>query len=327
MELSTLLNLKSDQTPVILAPMAGVTDLPFRIICSEFGADFTYSEMVSAKGLSYNSAKSFQLLSVSDLLKKPFGVQIFGSEPPVMADIAKFLYAEFGTKISLIDINMGCPAPKINSNLSGCALMGNIELAEKIISAVASASPLPVTVKFRKGLDENSINAIEFAKMAEGAGARAITVHGRTRAQMYSGIADWDIIAKVKASVNIPVIANGDVVSGESAIRLIEKANCDGIMIGRGACGNPFIFEEVKAALSGKSYVKPTIAQRVEVAKRHARLHLHLKGERSVVELRKHMAWYTHGIKHSAKIRQMLFKCSTIEEFENVLNEIPIQRT
>ena len=237
MELSTLLNLKSDQTPVILAPMAGVTDLPFRIIC----ADFTYSEMVSAKGLSYNSAKSFQLLSVSDLLKKPFGVQIFGSEPPVMADIAKLLYAEFGTKISLIDINMGCPAPKINSNLSGCALMGNIELREDNLS---SCYLPPVTVKFRKGLDENSINAIEFAKMAEGAGARAITVHGRTRAQMYSGIADWDIIAKVKASVNIPVIANGDVVSGESAIRLIEKANCDGIMMAEALAAIPLYFEE-----------------------------------------------------------------------------------
>ena len=169
MELSTLLNLKSDQTPVILAPMAGVTDLPFRIICSEFGADFTYSEMVSAKGLSYNSAKSFQLLSVSDLLKKPFGVQIFGSEPPVMADIAKLLYAEFGTKISLIDINMGCPAPKINSNLSGCALMGNIELAEDNLSSCFSIS-LPVTVKFRKGLDENSINAIDSQKWRRGRG-------------------------------------------------------------------------------------------------------------------------------------------------------------
>lgn len=324
MELNNLLNLKTNTVPVILAPMAGVTDLPYRIICTEFGADFSYSEMVSAKGLSYKNMKSFRLLSVSSLLKKPFGVQIFGSEPQVMADISKMLFDEFGNQISLIDINMGCPAPKIFSNLSGCALMGDILLAEKIIAAVSNASPLPVTVKFRKGINEKTINAVEFAKMAENAGAKAVTVHGRTREQMYSGIADREIIAKVKASVKIPVIGNGDVVSGESAKKMLNQTNCDGIMIGRKAFGNPFIFCEVKSALNGDSFSPPTTSQRIEVAMRHARLHLELKGERSLVELRKHMAWYTHGIKNSTKIRQKLFLCATLEDFEIVLSEILI---
>ena len=245
--------------PVLLAPMAGVTDLPFRAICANMGADFTYTEMVSAKGLFYGGKNSHALL-VTAIEERPCGVQLFGSEPEVMADMAGMLCEQYAGEITLIDINMGCPARKITSNREGSALMLDMPLASRIISAVAKASALPVTVKFRKGFDAAHVNAPEFARMAEDAGASAVTVHGRTREQMYSGKADWDIIASVKQAVKIPVVGNGDVFSGAAALALLKHTGCDGIMVARGAQGNPFLFEEIKAALHGVPYERPSDA-------------------------------------------------------------------
>ena len=307
--------------PILLAPMAGITDMPFRELCMDFGAHMTYTEMISAKGLSYNSKNSFALLELSPK-EIPCGVQLFGSEPSIMADMTRRLCDELCGRIRLIDINMGCPAPKITGNGEGSALMLNIPLAQRIVSAVKNASTVPVTVKHRLGFDDAHRNAVEFAVAMESAGADALTVHGRTRAQMYSGKADYDAIAEVVNAVDIPVIGNGDVFCGEDALRLKAATGCDGIMVARGAQGNPLIFKEINCALRGEPYTVPDWEQRRAVAIRHAKRHIEGKGERSFIELRKHMAWYTKGIVGSAQVRVAINTAPTAEALLDILEKI-----
>lgn len=309
---------------IILAPMAGVTDKAFRLITKPFAPSLMYTEMVSGKGLMYKNKKTQVLLEVQDC-EKPTAAQIFGHEPDVMAKIAEDALS-YGAEF--IDINMGCPAPKIVNNGDGSALMKQPKLAGKIICAVKNAVNVPVTVKFRMGWDENSINAVEFAKVAEASGADAVTVHGRTREQFYSGNANLDIIKAVKQAVSIPVIGNGDINSAAAAEKMLNYTDCDGIMIGRAAQGNPWIFREVRQYLdSGVLLPPPTISERCEVAKHHLELLIKFKGERrGVLEGRKHMAWYFKGISGGAKLRQKINECSTPSEmftavsYENVLN-------
>lgn len=305
---------------VLLAPMAGVTDKAFRLITKPFGPALMYTEMVSGKGLMYKNKKTEVLLEVLDE-EKPTAAQIFGHEPEVMAKIAEGALmhgAEF------IDINMGCPAPKIVNNGDGSALMKAPLLAAEIIKAVKSAVDVPVTVKFRMGWDEKSINAVEFAKRAEAAGADAVTVHGRTRAQFYSGSADLDIIRDVKKAVSIPVIGNGDIVSGMSAKRMLDYTGCDGIMVGRAAEGNPWVFREINHYLeTGEPLPLPTLNERCETAKRHLELLIEFKGERrGVLEGRKHIAWYLKGVTGGAKLRQKINECEKFEEMLGVIDSL-----
>lgn len=304
--------------PVLLAPMAGITDMPFRELCVMHGADMTYTEMISAKGLFFGDKKTRRLLIPSDIEKR-FAVQLFGSEPKLMADMARSLSYEYGERLLLIDINMGCPAPKITSNGEGSALMKDPRLAALIVEAVASAVSIPVTVKQRIGWDDTSKNGREFAKLMENSGAAMITVHGRTRMQMYSGMADIDMIRDIKAAANIPIIGNGDIRDGDSALRMKHETFCDGIMVARGAMGNPFIFAEIKAKLMGKTYTPPTVEERVRTALIHAKRHIEVKGEGAFVELRKHMAWYTHGMRGANAMRVALNAVSTYDELEKLL--------
>ncbi len=306
--------------PVVLAPMAGVTDLPFRALCREMGCDLTYTEMVSAKGLLYGSERTAQLLETSPD-ERPCAAQLFGSDPKILADMARLIEQRYASSISLIDINMGCPAHKIVGNGEGSALMRDLPLASDIIKTVSRAVKLPVTVKFRKGWDDNSVNAVEFGRMAEESGAAAVTVHGRTREQGYSGRADWDIIAKVKAALRIPVLGNGDVNAGEDALSLIAHTGCDGVMVARGAQGNPWIFREIKAALSGGGVQKPSARDRVEMALRHAHMQCTYKGAHGVIEMRKHVAWYLHGLPHASALREKINACATMEGLETMLRE------
>lgn len=299
--------------PILLAPMAGVTDLSYRALCKELGCDFTYTEMVSAKGLYYGGPGSAALLETAPA-ERPCGVQLFGREPKLMAEVARRLCEGNRGELALIDINMGCPAPKITGNGEGSALMLEPALAGRIIEAVVKAGSLPVTVKFRKGFDENHVNALEFARMAEGSGAAMVALHGRTRTQMYGGKADWDIIAAVKASLSIPVIGNGDVFSGADALAMRAHTGCDGIMIGRGAQGNPFIFREIKAALKGQPYTPPSERERLDMAMEHIRRAVAHKGARAVVEMRKHAAWYLRGVRGAAALRVLVNAASTPEE-------------
>ena len=305
-------------TPVLLAPMAGVTDLPFRALCASMGADFTYTEMVSAKGLSYGGKNSYALLKTA-AEERPCGVQLFGSEPGVMANMARMLCEQYAGQLAVIDINMGCPARKITGNREGSALMLDLPLASRVISAVVKASSLPVTVKFRKGYDQSRVNAPEFALMAEESGASAVTVHGRTREQMYAGKADWDIIARVKQTVKIPVIGNGDVFSGADALAILTHTGCDGVMAARGAQGNPFLFAEIKAALCGHPCERPSDARRVETAIFHVRAHVAHKGERAVIEMRKHAAWYVRGMRDGSSVRARINACASAAELCDVL--------
>ena len=318
--INRILNTKTDSTPVILAPMAGVTDLAFREISMLCGCDFTYSEMVSAKAISYNNSRTFRLMTYSETAK-PFGIQLFGHEPFVMADTAARVCDMCGDDLSLIDINMGCPAPKIVNNGDGSALMKDMLLASKVIEFVAKRNSRYTTVKFRKGWDDNNINAVEFAKMAEDSGADLITIHGRTRAQMYSGEADTDLIRRVKEAVSIPVIGNGDITDAESAKRMLKETNCDGIMIGRGAQGNPFIFEEVRAMLENREYEPPSIEKRIETMLLHAQLHEKYKTKAAFSEMRKHIAWYTKGLRGAGRLRSSIFECESIEEVKGIIDE------
>lgn len=299
-----------------LAPMAGVTDLPFRLICKEYGADGLTTEMVSAKGLYYKDKKTASLMHLDDR-EKPAAIQIFGSEPEIMAEIAPIVES-FGA--SCIDINMGCPMPKIVNNGDGSALMKNPLLAGKIVRAVSDAVKIPVTVKIRKGWDCDT--AAEFAKVLEANGAAAITVHGRTREQFYQGSADWDTIKSVKASVKIPVIGNGDIFSGQDAERMFKYTGCDGVMVGRGAQGNPFIFRQIKEYLkNGNVTYQPTYGERIKQAILHAKMLCDEKGEkRGVLEARKHIAWYIKGIPHSNEIKTKIFTISSLSEIEEILN-------
>lgn len=298
---------------IFLAPMAGIADRAFRELCINYGAGYTVTEMVSSKGLTMGDKKSKELLTLGEI-ENPAGAQIFGDDPEIMAQAAKKCL-EFHPDI--IDINMGCPAPKIAMNGGGASLMKNPKLAGEIVKAVSDAVDIPVTVKIRKGWDDESITAVELAQIAEKNGASAITVHGRTRMQMYSGKVDYDIIAKVKKAVDIPVIANGDVTDEQSAAIMLEKTNADAIMIGRGALGNPWIFRRINAYLS-ECRVLPDVSinEKMAVMLKHIQKIIEYKGEYTAMrEARHHAAYYTKGIRGGAALRKEI---STFEHFEQL---------
>ncbi len=305
---------------VFLAPMAGVTDKAFRMITKPFGPGLMYTEMVSGKGLFYKNKKTSDLLA-SEEEEKPLAIQLFGHEPEVLASIAESAL-EFGAE--LIDINMGCPAPKITGNGDGSALSRNPHLAGEIVAAVVRAVDVPVTVKIRKGWNESLVNAVEMAKIAEANGASAVTVHGRTREQFYSGTADLEIIREVKNSVGIPVIGNGDITDEESAKRMFDYTGCDGIMIGRGAQGNPWIFRRIIHFLqTGEKLDPPTLSERKEKMKEHLELLVKYKGEyRGIQEARKHMAWYIKGIKGGSALRDAIMHAQTESEMAEIIDGI-----
>lgn len=304
---------------VTLAPMAGVTDLPFRLLCREQGCGLMCTEMVSAKALLYNNRNTKPILAVREE-ERPVAVQLFGSDPDIMSDMA--LRLEEGP-YDIIDVNMGCPVPKIVNNGEGSALMKNPKLAEAILTSMVKKLHKPVTVKFRKGFDDSCVNAVEFARMAESCGVSAVAVHGRTREQYYSGKADWDIIRQVKEAVRIPVIGNGDVTCVEDALQMMEQTGCDGVMIGRGARGNPWIFRELKCYdETGRIPPRPEIGEIREMMLRHARLQVKYKGEYSGIrEMRGHVSWYTRGLRGSARLREEINKVETYQELEELLKE------
>lgn len=289
---------------VFLAPMAGVTDIAFRGLCREMGCGLVYTEMVSAKALYYGSGNTEELLRVSEE-EVPVAAQIFGNDPLIMAKICDRFNSD--KNICLIDINMGCPAPKIVKNGEGSALMKSPKLAAEIVREVRKAVDKPVTVKFRKGFDKNDINAVDFAKEMEEAGAYAITVHGRTREQMYEGEADWDIIRQVKENVSIPVIGNGDVKSPDNARDIVAISKCDGIMIARGSMGNPWIFRQINEALQGGSVNLPNSVEKVDLCIRHYELAIKYHGQdKAVREMRKHIAWYIKGLPNCTDIKDKI---------------------
>ena len=302
---------------VFLAPMAGVTDLPFRILCKEMGCGLVYSEMVSAKGILYDNKNTTELLEI-DPKERPVAVQLFGSDPEILGAMAKKIEQY---PIDIIDVNMGCPAPKIVKNGEGSCLMKTPELVGKIVKSLVESQSKPVTIKFRKGFDDDHVNAVEIAKIAEANGASAVAVHGRTREQYYSGKADWDIIKQVKAAVNIPVIGNGDVFTPQDAKNLLEHTGCDAIMVGRGAQGNPWIFKRILHYLqTGELLPEPTAEERVEKALRHAQMLIDYKGEYiGVREMRKHMAWYMKGMPGAAELRGKLNYAENRAELEALL--------
>ena len=305
---------------VILAPMAGVTALPFRLLCKEQGAGLLCMEMVSAKAIYYHNKNTESLMEI-DPRECPVSLQLFGSDADIMAQMAQKIEEK---PFAILDINMGCPVPKVVNNKEGSALMLNPKLVEEIVSKVSRAIKKPVTVKIRKGFDDEHVNAVEIAKIAEASGAAAVAVHGRTRQQYYSGKADWDIIRRVKEAVKIPVIGNGDIVDALSAKRLLDETGCDGIMIGRGAQGNPFIFKEITTYLeTGIIPPKPSALEVRQTILRHADLQLQIKGEYTGVrEMRKHLSWYTVGYPHSAKFRSLINSMETMEELKESLNQI-----
>ena len=305
---------------VILAPMAGVTDLPFRILCREQGAGMVCMEMVSAKAIYYGNKNTEQLLEIHPE-EMPASLQLFGSDADIISEMAKRIEER---PFAVLDLNMGCPVPKVVNNGEGCALMKDPGLVERILTKLVKAVEKPVTVKIRKGFDEEHVNAVEIARIAESCGVAAVAVHGRTRAQYYSGRADWDIIAAVKDAVKIPVIGNGDVTDAESAQAMLRSTGCDGVMIGRAAQGNPWIFREVTQYLeTGTVPPRPGLEEVKELVRRHAALQLQYKGEYTAVrEMRKHLAWYTAGYPHSARFRQTINTMETMEELLAGLEEI-----
>lgn len=300
-----------------LAPMAGVTDLAFRKLCRENGAAYTCTEMVSAKALCYNDEKTKSLLQIGEG-EHPCAAQIFGSDPDCMG-IAAGLAREI-SGADVIDLNMGCPVGKVVSSGDGSALMKDMEKAKKIIEAAVAGAGVPVTVKFRKGWDKGNVNAVEFAKMCESAGAAALAVHGRTRVQMYSGVADWDIIRDVKRAVSIPVFANGDVFEPEDAPHILRYTGCDGAMIGRGAFGNPWIFSRANALLEGASLPPlPPLSERIDAAVSQIELSAATKGERlACLEARRHLAWYLKGVPHSGYYRSQAVHVETISDIREL---------
>ncbi len=304
----------------ILGPMAGVTDLPFRLLCREQGAGLLCMEMVSAKAIYYNNRNTESLLEIHPN-EKPVSLQLFGSDPKIMSEMAKRIEER---PFAILDVNMGCPVPKVVKNGEGSALMKDPKLVYEIVSALVKAIEKPVTVKIRKGFDDNHVNAVEIARIAEEAGAAAIAVHGRTREQYYSGKADWDIIRQVKEAVSVPVIGNGDVTSPQKAAELVRLTGCDGIMIARGAQGNPWIFSEmIHWEETGELPSRPDKDEVREMMLRHARLQLEYKGEFSGIrEMRKHVAWYTKGLKGAARLREKVNDVESLEELENLLTSL-----
>lgn len=302
---------------LILAPMAGVTNLPFRIICEKFEPGMVCTEMVSSKAIFYNDQKTRRLLNTEGE-KRPISFQIFGSDEETMGYTAKYM-----SKIAdIIDINMGCPAPKVVKNGDGSKLLLDLEKAKRIMKVVVENSSVPVTVKIRKGWDKENIVAVQVAKIAEEVGISAITIHGRTRSEFYTGKADWDIIKEVKDSVKIPVIGNGDIVDEETAYQMFEKTGVDGIMIGRGSFGNPWIFRNIKHFLiTGEKLPSPTNGERLNIIKEHIDLAVEEKGEIAIKELRKHIAWYTKNLKNSSEFRNSINMIETKEQLIKTLNE------
>ena len=302
---------------LILAPMAGVTDLPFRLLCKEQGAGLLCMEMVSAKAIYFNNKNTEELLTIDDR-EPPVSLQLFGSDPDIISEMAKKIE---NRPFSILDINMGCPVPKVAGNGEGSALMKNPKLVEEIVSKTAKAIKKPVTVKIRKGFDDEHINAVEIARIAESAGAAAVAVHGRTREQYYSGKADWDIIRQVKEAVKIPVIGNGDVTSPEAARQLMETTGCDGIMIGRGAQGNPWIFRQILHWMeTGEEEPNPDLEEVKAMILRHARMLVEYKGAYTGIrEMRKHVAWYTAGYPNSAKLRARVNEIESLEALEHLI--------
>ena len=303
---------------LILAPMAGVTNLPFRIICKDYGAGMVCTEMASAKAMFHNDQKTKRLFNTEGE-KRPISFQVFGSELESMAYAVKYM-SDFA---DIIDINMGCPAPKVVKNGDGSKLLLDLKKAQEIIETAVKNSKVPVTVKFRKGWDKENIVAVNIAQIAEQAGASAVTIHGRTRSEFYTGKADWDIIKKVKQSVNIPVIGNGDIVDEESALQMFEQTGVDGIMIGRGSFGNPWIFRNIKHYLeTGEKLPQPTNNEKLEVMEKHIKLAVKEKGEDvAIKELRKHIAWYTKNLKNSSEFRNSINKVEKKEELISKLEE------
>lgn len=304
---------------LVLGPMAGVTDLPFRILCKEMGADLIYTEMVSAKGILYNNKNTESLLMVEEK-ERPVALQLFGEDPYIMSEMAKRIEDR---NFDILDINMGCPVPKVVNNGEGSALLKDPKRIGEIVSAVSKAIHKPVTIKIRKGFTEETINAVEVAKIAEESGAAAIAVHGRSREQYYSGKADWDIIRRVKESVRIPVIGNGDVVTPEDAKRMLEETGCDAIMLARGVRGNPWLFTQIKEYLeNGKLICKPSVEEVIAMILRHAKLQIAYKGEFTAMhEMRKHVAWYTTGYPKSAKLRNKVNEIEDEQSLADLMEE------
>lgn len=299
---------------VFLAPMAGITDVPYRSICKEFGAGLTYSEMISAKGMHYNDEKTKLLMKKAEN-ETPFAVQIFGSDADILAKVAE----EISDSADIIDMNMGCPAPKVVKNGDGSKLMLSPDLIDEITKKVVEKAKVPVTIKIRKGWDKEHVNAVQIAKIAEKNGISAITVHGRTREEFYSGKADWDIIKEVKDSVSIPVIGNGDITGIETANEIFEKTNCDAIMIGRASLGNPWIFEEI---ISGQK-VNKTCEDVKKMIEKHLEMLIKEKGEYTAIrEMRKHIAWYIKGFANAAEIRKRVNEIDELEELKNMIQNI-----
>lgn len=305
---------------LILAPMAGVTDLPFRLLCKEQGAGLLCMEMVSAKAIYYNSKNTESLMEI-DQREHPVSLQLFGSDPEIISEMAKKIEER---PFDILDFNMGCPVPKVVNNGEGSALMKQPRLVEEILTRTVRAIKKPVTVKIRKGFDDDSVNAVEIAKIAEACGAAAVAVHGRTREQYYSGHADWDIIRRVKEAVSIPVIGNGDITCARDAVRMYEATGCDGFMIGRGAQGNPWIFHQILEYFkTGAEPEKPPLEEVVATILRHAKMQLEVKGEYTGIrEIRKHAAWYTSGYKNSAKLRGRINEVETYDQLVELFQSL-----
>ena len=311
-------NIKLD-APLVLAPMAGITDLPFRVICRRLGCGMTVSEMVSAKGLLYKNVKTTEMLRIEDS-ERPTAIQLFGSVPAELAEAAQMVEA---SGADIIDFNMGCPVPKIVNNGEGSALMKNPQLAYEVLAAMVAAVKIPVTVKFRAGWDDKHRNAVEIALAAERAGVAAVAVHGRTRQQFYEGKADWSIIRQVKQAVKVPVFGNGDIFTVADGLRMLEETGVDGLMIGRGADGNPWLFQQLKAVLAGESCpASPSLDERLNLAAEHLDMLIAFKGETiSVKEMRRHISAYLKGLPHAAEYRGRFHKVDTREQFQELLAE------